>query len=139
MPRRNGIGIALLADPTRRRMIQLIAVHPRRPSALAREVGRSRPAMSRQLRILREAGLIRELPVPHDRRGALFGLDPDNLGRIVAWLAGTEIGLSEEMQLRPRKQSVPERLADDRGLDAPVAGSLRSGRWREPAKPIAND
>jgi hypothetical protein len=95
--------------------------------------------MSRQLRILREAGLIRELPVPHDRRGALFGLDPDNLGRIVAWLAGTEIGLSEEMQLRPRKQSVPERLADDRGLDAPVAGSLRSGRWREPAKPIAND
>lgn len=139
MPRRNGIGIALLADPTRRRMIQLIAVHPRRPSALACEVGRSRPAMSRQLRILREAGLIRELPVPHDRRGALFGLDPDNLGRIVAWLAGTEIGLSEEMQLRPRKQSVPERLADDRGLDAPVAGSLRSGRWREPAKPIAND
>lgn len=139
MPRRNGIGIALLADPTRRRMIQLIAVHPRRPSALAREVGRSRPAMSRQLRILREAGLIRELPVPHDRRGALFGLDPDNLGRIVAWLAGTEIGLSEEMQLRPRKQSVPERLADDRVLEAPVAGSLRSGRWREPAKPIAND
>ena len=69
--------------------------------------------MSRQLRILREARLIRELPVPHDRRGALFGLDPDNLGRIVAWLAGTEIGLGEEMRLRPRKQSLPERLADD--------------------------
>lgn len=95
--------------------------------------------MSRQVRILREAGLIRELPVPHDRRGALFALDPDNLGRIVAWLAGTEIGLSEEMKLRPRKQSLPERLADDWVLDAPVARSLRSGQWQEPARPVADD
>jgi len=68
--------------------------------------------------------------VPHDRRGALFGLDPDNLGRIVAWLAGTEIGLTDGMQLRPRKQSLPERLADDRWLDEPVAESLSSGAWR---------
>ncbi len=92
--------------------------------------------MSRQLRILREARLIRELPVPHDRRGALFGLDPDNLGRIVAWLAGTEIGLGEEMRLRPRKQSLPERLADDEGLDESVARSLRAGGWRELGGPI---
>jgi DNA-binding transcriptional ArsR family regulator len=130
MPKRNGTGIALLADPTRRRVIQLIAMHPRRPSALAREVGRSRSAMSRQVRILLEARLIRELPVPHDRRGALFGLDPDNLGRIVAWLAGTEIGLTEEMQLRPRKQCLPDRLAEDRGLDPDVATSLETGAWR---------
>jgi DNA-binding transcriptional ArsR family regulator len=129
MPKLNGTGIALLADPTRRRIIQLIAMHPRRPSALAREVGRSRSAISRQVRILRDAGLIRELPVPHDRRGALFGLDPDNLGRIVAWLAGTEIGLTPEMQLRPRKQSLADRLADDRGLDPDVGDSLRSGAW----------
>lgn len=95
--------------------------------------------MSRQLRILRDAGLIRELPVPHDRRGALFGLDPNNLGRIVAWLAGTEIGLNEAMQLRPRKQSLPERLADDCALDVSVAQSLRSGRWQEPVERGAND
>jgi DNA-binding transcriptional ArsR family regulator len=139
MPRRNGAGITLLADPTRRRMIQLMAMHPRRPSALAREVGRSRPAMSRQLRILREAGLIRELPVPHDRRGALFGLDPNNLGRIVAWLAGTEVGLNEAMQLRPRKQSLPERLADDCALDESVAQALRCGRWQASAKRGVDD
>ncbi len=129
MPKRNGSGIALLADPTRRRIIQLIAMHPRRPSVLAREVGRSRSAISRQVRILRDAGLIRELPVPHDRRGALFGMDPGNLGRIVAWLAGTEIGLTDEMQLQPRKQSLPERLAEDRWLDGAVSESLSNGAW----------
>jgi hypothetical protein len=95
--------------------------------------------MSRQLRILREAGLIRELPVPHDRRGALFGLDPDKLGRIVAWLAGTEIGLDEVTQVRPRKQSQPARLADDQALDPPVARSLRSGEWQDSAPRVAND
>jgi DNA-binding transcriptional ArsR family regulator len=135
MPRRNGTAIALLADPTRRRIVQLIAMHPRRPSALAREVGRSRPAISRQVRILRDAGLIRELPVPHDRRGALFGLEPANLGRIVAWLAGTEIGLTNEMQLRPRKQSLAERLAEHRWLDEPVSDSLSNGDWQGDPNP----
>jgi DNA-binding transcriptional ArsR family regulator len=135
MPKRNGSGIALLADPTRRRIIQLIAIHPRRPSALARLVGRSRPAISRQVRILLEGHLIRELPVPHDRRGALFGLDPDNLGRIVAWLAGTEIGVEGEMQLRPRKQSAPACLAEELVAGSLVAASLVSGEWLAPAEP----
>jgi DNA-binding transcriptional ArsR family regulator len=130
MPKRNGTGIALLADPTRRRIVQLIAIHPRRPSALARETGRSRPAISRQIRILREAGLIRELPVPHDRRGALLGLNPLQIGRIVAWLAGTEIGLGDELQSTGRKLSPSERLADEATGDEAVAKSLESGAWR---------
>jgi DNA-binding transcriptional ArsR family regulator len=130
MPKRTGTGIALLADPTRRRIIQLLATRPRRPSALAREVGRSRPAISRQLRILREARLIRELPVPHDRRGALFGINPDWLGRIVAWLAGTEIGIEDDLRATGRKFSPPEQLADEVGDEQDVAGSLRGGDWR---------
>ena len=131
MPRRNGTGIALLADPTRRRIIQLIAIHPRRPTALARQVGRSKSAMSRQLRILRDAGLIRELPVPHDRRGALFGLNPDQIGRIVAWLAGTEIGIEDDLKATGRKFTPPVDLAAEvEGSAREVAGSLRDGDWR---------
>lgn len=91
--------------------------------------------MSRQLRILREAGLIRELPVPHDRRGALFGLNPDNLGRIVAWLAGTEIGVADEMRLMPRKQSLAGRLADDLAMEPRVAESLVTGEWLATVEP----
>jgi DNA-binding transcriptional ArsR family regulator len=57
MPKRMAQGIELLADPTRRRIMGLIALHPRRPSGIAAEIGLSRPATSRQLRLLREAGL----------------------------------------------------------------------------------
>jgi len=38
MPRRNGQGIALLADETRRRIVALLATKPMRPSALALEL-----------------------------------------------------------------------------------------------------
>lgn len=93
MPKRNGEGIALLADPTRRRIVALLALRPRRPSAIAREIGRSRPATSRQLRLLHEAGFIRVLPGMLDGRAVLYGIDPRQHGRITAWLAGTEIGL----------------------------------------------
>lgn len=93
MPRRNGTGIELLADETRRQIIALVAVHPRRPSDLARHLGLSRPAISRQLRLLRQAGLIRLMPFRADGRATLYGIEPAAQGRIIAWLAGTEIAL----------------------------------------------
>jgi DNA-binding transcriptional ArsR family regulator len=97
MPRRNGTGISLLADPTRREIIGLLALHPRRPSAIAREIGRSRPATSRQLRLLIEAGLVRAIPSPFDGRVFLYSLHPAAHGRITAWLAGTEVGIEGRM------------------------------------------
>lgn len=92
MPRRNGTGIELLADPTRRRIIALIAVRPRRPSAVARELGVHRSTASRQLHLLQEAGLILARRAYHDRRGVLYLLDPRRTGHVLAWLAGTELG-----------------------------------------------
>ena len=41
MPHRNGPGIELLADPTRRRIIALLAICARRPSTIAAELGLS--------------------------------------------------------------------------------------------------
>jgi DNA-binding transcriptional ArsR family regulator len=93
MPKRNGrAGIELLADPTRRRIIAALAVCPRRPSSLASELKFSRPATTRQLRLLLDAGLVRESRSILDGRVRLYGLDPRSHGRITAWLAGTEIG-----------------------------------------------
>jgi DNA-binding transcriptional ArsR family regulator len=91
VPRRNGAGIELLADPTRRRIVAALALQPRRPSSLAAEFRLSRPAMARQLHILRDAGLIRSGRSMADRRAVLFALEPRRHGVITAWLAGTEI------------------------------------------------
>jgi DNA-binding transcriptional ArsR family regulator len=92
MPKRNGERIALLADHTRRRIVVALAQRPRRPSDLAAEIGLSRSAMSRQLHLLVEAGLIRAGRSMLDGRVALFYIEPRQLRRIFAWLAGTEIG-----------------------------------------------
>ena len=93
MPKRNGTGIALLADETRRRIVAMLAMRPMRSSAIARELGLSRPATSRQLRLLQEAGLIHGFASLADRRGVLYMLHPNTHGRITAWLAGTGVGL----------------------------------------------
>ncbi len=91
MPKRNGSGIALLADPTRRQIVAAVSIRPRRPSSLAAEIGLSRPAMARQLKLLEDAGLVRASRFMGDRRGVLFAIDPRMHGRITAWLAGSEI------------------------------------------------
>jgi DNA-binding MarR family transcriptional regulator len=108
----NGQGIELLADPTRRRLIAAIAIRPRRPSSLADEIELSRPATTRQLRLLEDAGLIRSSRAMTDRRGVVFTMDPRSHGQITAWLAGTDIG----RRLKPR-------VADDPG----AAGDAQSG------------
>lgn len=92
MPHRNGPGIELLADPTRRRIIALLAIRARRPSTIATELGLSRPATTRQLHLLRDAGLISAAPSVVDRRAVLYRIAPRQHGPITAWLAGTHVG-----------------------------------------------
>jgi DNA-binding transcriptional ArsR family regulator len=96
MPARNGVGLALLADPTRRRIIAELALRPRRPAQLALRLGLSRSAVSRQLRLLGVAGLIEGRPSDVDGRWLLYTLNPPRHGEITAWLAGTAIGLDED-------------------------------------------
>jgi DNA-binding transcriptional ArsR family regulator len=91
MPRRNGTGIALLADPTRRRIIAMCARQPRRPSAVARLLGVSRSTATRQLQLLARAGLVARQPSSLDGRGVLYAVDRKKVGATIAWLAGTEV------------------------------------------------
>ena len=91
MPKRNGSGVELLADPTRRSIIAILALRPRQPSRLAADLGLSRPAITRQLRLLADAGLISGHATAGDRRGVLYTINPGRHGVITAWLAGTEI------------------------------------------------
>lgn len=98
MSRRNGPGMALLADPVRLRIIALLATASRRPSAIARELGLGRPATTRHLKLLRDAGLIVAHRSPIDGRWIVYTISPYRHGAITAWLAGTGIGRPDVME-----------------------------------------
>jgi DNA-binding transcriptional ArsR family regulator len=82
--------LAALADPARRRAVELLHGGPWRPSELALALGLPRPAMSRHLRVLREAGLIEAEALDGDARGRQICLKPLALGELRDWAARTE-------------------------------------------------
>ena len=75
--------LAALADPTRRRIVELLAESERSAGELASEFSGARPGVSRHLRILREHGLVRTRV---DGRRRMYSLDPGPLDELDAWL-----------------------------------------------------
>lgn len=73
-----------LADPTRRRILELVAADERTAGEIASHFSTSRPGVSRHLRVLRECGLVR---VREDGRRRLYSLDPAPLAELDGWLA----------------------------------------------------
>src|SRR4051812_42698282 len=51
-------GWSALADPTRRKILELVAVHPRKVREWADHLPVRRPAVSQHLKLLKEAGLV---------------------------------------------------------------------------------
>ena len=51
-------GIAVLGDPVRREIVEVLLDHPEDAGTLAQRFPISRPAVSRHLRVLREAGVL---------------------------------------------------------------------------------
>lgn len=82
--------LAALADPTRRGVIDLLRVEPRRASELADELGMTRPAMSRHLKVLRTTGLIEPASDEADARARIYRLRPQPFSELRAWLEDVE-------------------------------------------------
>ena len=74
---------AAIADPIRRRVLELVRDDELPAGAIAAEFAVSRPAVSRHLRVLRENGLVRERRVGRER---LYRANPDELAELRAWL-----------------------------------------------------
>jgi DNA-binding transcriptional ArsR family regulator len=74
---------AALADPTRRRIVELLAERDRDAGELAAAFPVSRPAVSRHLRLLRESGLV---TVRSQAQRRVFSLDPRPLDELASWL-----------------------------------------------------
>jgi DNA-binding transcriptional ArsR family regulator len=75
--------LAALADPTRRRIVELLAERPHDVAELNAYFPISQPAVSRHLRVLREHGLVRSQPSAQRR---VYSLDPAPLEALDDWL-----------------------------------------------------
>jgi DNA-binding transcriptional ArsR family regulator len=72
-----------LAEPTRRRILDLLLERPRMVGELAELLGLSQPGTSKHLRVLREAGLVRART---DAQRRWYELCPGPLREVDGWL-----------------------------------------------------
>jgi DNA-binding transcriptional ArsR family regulator len=107
-----------LADPVRRALLRRLASGPARVLDLAAEHPISRPAISRHLRVLGEAGLVRVTDVGRERH---YELETSGLAPVHALLA----------ELGPRVGFDPQLLD---GLDLEVRRTVRE-RGATPVAP----
>jgi DNA-binding transcriptional ArsR family regulator len=72
-----------LSDPTRREVLEQLRGGPKAVGDIARRLPVSRPAVSQHLKVLKEAGLVRE-----ERHGTrhIYEIDPEGLGPLREWL-----------------------------------------------------
>ena len=73
----------VLAEPARRRILDLLLERPCSVGELVERLELSQPGTSKHLRVLREAGLVR---VHRDAQRRLYELRPEPLLELDAWL-----------------------------------------------------
>lgn len=115
--------LVALADPTRCRIIELLRDGPQPVHSLTASFAISRPAISRHLRVLKNAGLISENKRGRENR---YALHPARLAPVGRWLSDllpppeplaspivTPIAQSEPPAPRPRKPSPLSQMGFD--------------------------
>lgn len=75
--------LSALADPIRLHIVEMLAEQERDAGELASAFPVSRPAVSRHLRVLRQAGLVQVRPEAQRR---VYVLDPRPLEELAQWL-----------------------------------------------------
>lgn len=81
---------AALADPYRRRAVELLGQRPRRAGELADALGLAPPAMSRHLRFMKQCGLVEETHPEFDARVRVYALKDGAMIELKRWLADME-------------------------------------------------
>jgi DNA-binding transcriptional ArsR family regulator len=72
-----------LGDPTRRAVFEALAIGPHPVGEIAAGLPVSRPAVSQHLRVLKEAGLVRDR---RDGNRRVYSVDPSGLGALRDYL-----------------------------------------------------
>jgi DNA-binding transcriptional ArsR family regulator len=113
---------AVLAEPVRRRVLDLLLDGPRPVGELAGLLGLSQPGTSKHLRVLREAGLVQ---VRQDAQRRWYELRPGPLAEIDAWLRPYR-------ELWARHLDALEHYLDAGPADGPGSGRPGSGPGGRP-------
>jgi DNA-binding transcriptional ArsR family regulator len=74
-----------IADPTRRAILDRLRGGPAAVNALAADFSQTRPAISKHLRTLRQAGLVREHRIGREH---IYELQPVPLQKVAGWIEG---------------------------------------------------
>jgi len=74
----------IIAEPNRRAILSLLASSERSVGDIERQVGVTQPTVSKDLRVLREAGFVESRT---DAQRRLYRLRPEPLMELDAWLA----------------------------------------------------
>lgn len=116
--------LVALADPTRCRLIEILHEGPQPVHVLAAAFKISRPAISRHLRVLKQAGLISEKKLGRENR---YALHANRLAPVQRWLA--EI-------LPPAKTAAVAESAVVVAAPEPVVVPAPEPVAAEPVKPV---
>jgi DNA-binding transcriptional ArsR family regulator len=92
--------LAAIADPTRRRIVELLAERDRTAGELVSEFKMSAPAISQHLNVLREAGLVTTRAEGQSR---IQSLNPAGLDELDAWLHRTRAFWSARLDALERE------------------------------------
>jgi DNA-binding transcriptional ArsR family regulator len=76
--------LEVLAEPNRRRILDLLLDEPRSVGELTGALGLSQPGTSKHLRVLRDAGLV---SVRQEAQRRVYELRPEPLAELDAWLS----------------------------------------------------
>ena len=89
--------LAALADPIRRRIVEMLRERPHRAGELAAAFAVTAPAVSRHLRVLRRSGLVEEHGIDADARVRIYHLRPDPLVALRAWVDQVQSFWSDQL------------------------------------------
>ena len=81
---------AALADPCRRRAVELLGERPRRAGELAEALGLPAAAMSRHLGLMKRTGLVQETHPDFDARVRVYSLKNGAMSDVRRWIVETE-------------------------------------------------
>ena len=90
-----------IADPSRRRLLDLLLTAPRSVGELQADTGLTQPATSQHLRVLREGGLV---AARADGRRRIYELRLEGIDELARWLTPYVLRIQHELEPTPQRR-----------------------------------